>query len=637
MEVSRALEENGFEVEVVEDPTLDELEIAIEDFIFDKGADPENRLLIYYAGHGHTKTLGYGGEMGYLVPADAPLPKKGRDIAFQRSVMSMQEIEVYAKNTSAKHVLFMFDSCFAGSVFLATRAAPSYIEVFTEEPVRQFITSGSAEQEVPDISIFRRAFIDALAGSADFDKDGYLTGSELGTYIQKRTAEDWKGELTPQYGKLQDPNLNKGDFVFKIGKPANQSSATNTVTANLDLAAQAWEVVKDSTNPKILEEFIRTFPSAPQRNLAKLKLMTLESPSSDQSTEDQVMAQVLFGEAAKKKLLETKECVECDLRDMDMRGADLTEASLTGVILHNADLRYSDLGKANLSKADLRKANLWSADLRGANLREVDLSEAMLISADLRHADLSGANLTDAHKHNTYLTEAKFCNTTMPDGSIANRDCYATQADTNQRSEALSGEAAQKKLFKDNECVGCDLNGTSLRGANLAGANLYGASLTKASLTKANLYGAYLTGANLVGANLAGAYLRGADLQEASLTGASLTKANLTGAYLRKANLRGASLTEASLSRVDLQQANLRGASLTEASLTEASLSRANLAGANLRGANLREANLREANLYYANLREANLKEADLTGVNLSEAKFCRTTMPDGSTNNDDC
>ena len=52
-EVSRALEENGFEVEVVEDPTLDELEIAIEDFIFDKGADLENQLLIYYAGHSH--------------------------------------------------------------------------------------------------------------------------------------------------------------------------------------------------------------------------------------------------------------------------------------------------------------------------------------------------------------------------------------------------------------------------------------------------------------------------------------------------------------------------------------------------------------------------------------------------------
>ncbi len=39
-----------------------------------------------------TKTLGYGGEMGYLVPADAPLPKKGRDIAF------FNECDEYARD-----------------------------------------------------------------------------------------------------------------------------------------------------------------------------------------------------------------------------------------------------------------------------------------------------------------------------------------------------------------------------------------------------------------------------------------------------------------------------------------------------------------------------------------------------------
>ena len=293
-EVSRALEENGFEVEVVEDPTLDELEIAIEDFIFDKGADPENRLLIYYAGHGHTKTLGYGGEMGYLVPADAPLPKKGRDIAFQRSVMSMQEIEVYAKNTSAKHVLFMFDSCFAGSVFLATRAAPSYIEVFTEEPVRQFITSGSADQEVPDISIFRRAFADALEGSADFDKDGYLTGSELGTYIQKRTAEDWKGELTPQYGKLQDPNLNKGDFVFELSRPPvvvvePPTPEPTPAKPVVDLAAQAWSMIENSENRAVFSAFIEKFPESPQRQLAELKLMLLPLPAQAKKQEETIV------------------------------------------------------------------------------------------------------------------------------------------------------------------------------------------------------------------------------------------------------------------------------------------------------------------------------------------------------------
>ena len=71
-EVQRALEDNGFEVQLLEDPDKQQLEATIEDFIFEKGANPENRLLIYYAGHGHTKILGYGGEMGYLVPCNPP-------------------------------------------------------------------------------------------------------------------------------------------------------------------------------------------------------------------------------------------------------------------------------------------------------------------------------------------------------------------------------------------------------------------------------------------------------------------------------------------------------------------------------------------------------------------------------------
>ena len=74
--MQRALEDNGFEVQLLEDPRQatkhNSVEATIEDFIFEKGANPENRLLIYYAGHGHAKTLGYGGEMGYLVPCNPP-------------------------------------------------------------------------------------------------------------------------------------------------------------------------------------------------------------------------------------------------------------------------------------------------------------------------------------------------------------------------------------------------------------------------------------------------------------------------------------------------------------------------------------------------------------------------------------
>lgn len=59
-----------------------------------------------------------------------------------------------------------------------------------------------------------------------------------------------------------------------------------------------------------------------------------------------------------KRLLETKQCPGCDLRNADLRGANLS---------------YADLRGANLSNADLRGANLTGADLRGANLQGTKL------------------------------------------------------------------------------------------------------------------------------------------------------------------------------------------------------------------------------------------------------------------------
>ncbi|MFZ8905455.1 MAG: DUF1566 domain-containing protein, partial [bacterium] len=142
---------------------------------------------------------------------------------------------------------------------------------------------------MPDKSIFRRAFVDALDGKADYDQDGYLTGTELGAYIQKRTAEDWEGRLTPQYGKLQDPNLNKGDFVFELSKPEvvkPPPAEPAPVAPPPDLAAQAWSMIENSENPAIFSAFIEKFPDAPQRQLAELKLMLLPSPSAEPKQED---------------------------------------------------------------------------------------------------------------------------------------------------------------------------------------------------------------------------------------------------------------------------------------------------------------------------------------------------------------
>ena len=47
--VRRALEDNGFEVQLLEDPDKQQLGATVEEFIFEKKANPESRLLIYCA------------------------------------------------------------------------------------------------------------------------------------------------------------------------------------------------------------------------------------------------------------------------------------------------------------------------------------------------------------------------------------------------------------------------------------------------------------------------------------------------------------------------------------------------------------------------------------------------------------
>ncbi len=213
--VREVLEKHGFEVTVVENPDYEELGKAFTDFINSHGREPDDRLLFYFTGHGHTHRKKYGAEMGYIVPADAPNPHIDLN-GFLAKAMSMQMIEVYARNIDSKHALFLFDSCFSGSLFSITKAIPRNITDKTSKPIRQFITSGSADEEVPDRSIFRQQFVEALNGEADTLEDGYVTGMELGEFLHAKVVNYSRGSQHPQYGKIRDPLLDKGDFVFQL-------------------------------------------------------------------------------------------------------------------------------------------------------------------------------------------------------------------------------------------------------------------------------------------------------------------------------------------------------------------------------------------------------------------------------------
>ena len=214
--VGDALESHGFHTVIAENQTRTELDRTLGEFINKFGQNPQHRILIYFAGHGHTVWTSYGEELGYIVPSDTPNPVVD-PAGFKNKAIPISQFEILAKQIDSKHALFMFDACFSGSIFSNPRAVPDAISYKTTLPVRQFITSGSANENVPDESIFRKEFITAITTDiADANKDGYLTGSELGEYLQTSVINYSYNQQHPQHGKLRNPNLDKGDFVFEL-------------------------------------------------------------------------------------------------------------------------------------------------------------------------------------------------------------------------------------------------------------------------------------------------------------------------------------------------------------------------------------------------------------------------------------
>ena len=217
-DVAAALETHGFQVTLKTDLTKAEFEPAFAEFVHNAGQDKDNRLLFYYAGHGSTEKTASGTDLGSLVMVDAPLPKMNKALFALKSV-DMKSLVTGAERIHSRHVLFVFDSCFSGTI-LNVRSqleTPESISDNIKYPVRQFITAGRAGETVPDKSIFKQTFLDLLVGrEKEPFPDGYITGEELGYYLKHKVPE-YNAAQHPQYGKIQDPALDKGDFVFVLG------------------------------------------------------------------------------------------------------------------------------------------------------------------------------------------------------------------------------------------------------------------------------------------------------------------------------------------------------------------------------------------------------------------------------------
>lgn len=217
-DVQEALRKHGFNVTRVWDPNHIELNQVYKDFAAKYGREKNHRLLFLFAGHGHTIK-----DYGYIVPIDASDPNIDPE-GFLAKAKPIQELMVLAagQGMTAKHALFVFDSCFSGAVF-AKRGLENpdtdrvnFFQTSADKPVRQFITAGNENQKVPDNPKFGHMLIEGLSGTASTHKDGYVTGKELGLWLEQTMPKFAGGKQSPHSGLIDDSDLAFGDMVFQV-------------------------------------------------------------------------------------------------------------------------------------------------------------------------------------------------------------------------------------------------------------------------------------------------------------------------------------------------------------------------------------------------------------------------------------
>jgi peptidoglycan/xylan/chitin deacetylase (PgdA/CDA1 family)/uncharacterized caspase-like protein len=196
--------------------TRDAIMAALGDDLADaKKVSREDRVLVFFAGHGATRKLPSGKNQGYIIPVDADAKN------FQSQAISMTNFQDISDAIPAKHALFVMDACYSGLALTRGGAtAPGgnrrqYWQEITRRQARQMMTAGGADEQVADNgpgghSIFTWTLLQGLEGKADMDNDGAITATELFSYLAPSVST--LSRQTPAFGSV--PGSEGGEFVF---------------------------------------------------------------------------------------------------------------------------------------------------------------------------------------------------------------------------------------------------------------------------------------------------------------------------------------------------------------------------------------------------------------------------------------
>ncbi|MDC8756796.1 polysaccharide deacetylase family protein [Janthinobacterium fluminis] len=219
---------------------------AFHDKLAHGGVQRNDRIFVFFAGHGATRKLSSGRDLGYIVPADSD-PNQ-----FATDAIPMTEIQNIAESLTAKHALFVMDACYSGLGLTRGAGSSSFLRDNAKRIGRQMLTAGGGDQLVADggpngHSVFTWTLLQGMAGKADLNGDGLITATELAAYVAPAVAS--VSNQTPAFGSL--PGSEGGDFVFEL---PGETEFLSPTTTQLSTAAIALNSKLDASRPAPGEE-----------------------------------------------------------------------------------------------------------------------------------------------------------------------------------------------------------------------------------------------------------------------------------------------------------------------------------------------------------------------------------------------
>jgi uncharacterized caspase-like protein len=223
-----------------------------------------DKLVLFFAGHGHTRVDTIGGkkvETGFVVPVEA---KTGTEEQWSDYVKLDDFLETVS-TLPARQVMVILDSCHSGFAvggsMRSFRDSARYENDLASRVSRRVITSAMRDQlarddgPLPGHSLFAGTLVDGLNwGKADLDGNGLVTSSELSLYLQQQVSQASESRQTPDFGSFHLDD--RGELVISINDQTFDALKARAINALQRGRLQEFR--------KLTDEVVKIRPKSPE-------------------------------------------------------------------------------------------------------------------------------------------------------------------------------------------------------------------------------------------------------------------------------------------------------------------------------------------------------------------------------------